>query len=487
MKRFLSTIALAGMMVLSSVSLAFADINVSIDNVFVQFTPESGSPFIDSAGRTQVPFRATMESFGAAVSWDSVSQTAIAEKDGTKVEVPIGQNYVLKNGTRIENDTAALIKDGHTYLPIRAVLEAFGAQVNWDIGKQTVVALTDSLSGENMTIHFIDVGQGDSILIDYKSFEILIDAGPSSAGSTVVNYIKPYIDGNLDIVVATHGDADHIGGMATVLKAYRADKIIDNGRIGSTKTYNNYIAAVQDQNTDYISIDHTQSLFVVIDANISYQTIATVGTYDDSNNNSLVSMISYGDVQALFMGDAEQPVEEASLSKFSPVEILKAGHHGSSTSSSTDFLNTVTPETVIVSAATGNSYMHPHLAAMQRFARVGAKVYGTFKSGSITVTTDGTDYKLNTETVITEKDAGNYNGNGATVSTQPSTSETNGSSTVNGSAGTVTASEAAYIGNSSTKKYHLPSCKYAAKISSQNVVYLQSVPEGYEPCKICNP
>ncbi len=286
--------------------------------------------------------------------------------------------------------------------------------------------------------------------------------------------------------MATHEDADHIGGMAAVLRAYHADKIIDNGRIASTKTYNNYINAVQDQNTDYTALDHAQGMFVFIDKNVSYQTIATTGTYESPNNNSLVSMITYGDLQALFMGDAEQPVEAANLSKFSPVEILKAGHHGSSTSSSLDFLNKVKPETVIVSAATGNSYLHPHLATMQRFAKVNSKAYGTFKSGSIVVTTNGSSYKLSTTTVITKEDAGNYN---PVSSTQPGSTGTSntGSNNSTSSGGTVNPVKATYIGNSNTKKYHLPTCRYAAEISSKNIVYFYSVPAGYTPCKICNP
>ena len=116
-----------------------ASTGIVIDGIGVVFTQSSGLPFIDSSNRTQVPLRATMEQFGATVEWDSKSQTAIVKKDGTTVKVPIGKYYIYKNDLSIANDTAAIIKDNRTYLPIRAVLEAFEAEVDWDNVNSTVV------------------------------------------------------------------------------------------------------------------------------------------------------------------------------------------------------------------------------------------------------------------------------------------------------------------------------------------------------------
>lgn len=124
-------------------------INVSIDDQNVQFSETSGSPFIDQSSRTQVPFRQTMEAFGCEVSWDAVNKIAIAKKDGVTVRVPIGEASIAKNDQQIKNDTAALIKDNRTYLPIRAVLEAFGANVSWDSATQTVVVLSTNKADSN--------------------------------------------------------------------------------------------------------------------------------------------------------------------------------------------------------------------------------------------------------------------------------------------------------------------------------------------------
>lgn len=117
---------------------AEAGTQISINGKIVQFNDTTGSPFVDESGRTQVPFRITLETFGAKVDWSNSTRTAIAEKDGIIVEVPIGAKYISKNGNKWENDTVACIKDGKTYLPIRKVMEAFGCHVDWDTTSKTV-------------------------------------------------------------------------------------------------------------------------------------------------------------------------------------------------------------------------------------------------------------------------------------------------------------------------------------------------------------
>ncbi|WP_312647525.1 stalk domain-containing protein [Aminipila sp.] len=486
MRKFLSTI-LTVLLITSSTTLAFAGVGIDINGTKVNFNNSTGAPFVDNSNRTQVPLRIAMESYGCQVSWDQASQTAIVEKDGVKVEVPIGANYILKNGVKIPNDTAALVKDDRTYLPIRAVLEAFGANVSWDQTTQTVVikngaSVTTIPVASEAKVHFINVGQGDSILIDAGQFEILIDAGPKESAQTVVNYIKPYIDGDLDVVVATHEHEDHIGGLPAVLGAYKVGKVIDNGRIADTNIYKEYATAVTAE-----GCAHTTATDLTIDLGngAKYKVMKMDGSYGDPNNNSVVSELDYNNTKILFMGDAEQSVEKANLSKFGDIDVLKAGHHGSSTASSADFLAKTKPETVIVSCATGNTYKHPHLAALQRFSGTNAKVYGTEKSGNIVLTTNGSTYSLNTSTQLTIADAGDNTSN-----IQSATPATN-NQVNNNNTTSVTQAEATYVGNSSTKKYHKLDCRYADSIKAENVVYFKTKTDattaGYEPCKVCKP
>jgi len=141
MKRFIKFTVVISLFIFS-VGYAFASevgVSVSIGGESVVFTEDSGSPFIDENNRTQVPFRQTLEAFGANVEWEASSRTAIAEKNDVTVRVPIGASHIYRNGVRIMNDTYSLIRDGRTYLPIRVVIEAFGANVEWDAATRTVM------------------------------------------------------------------------------------------------------------------------------------------------------------------------------------------------------------------------------------------------------------------------------------------------------------------------------------------------------------
>lgn len=151
MKKLPFVLSLVLILALSTVT-AFAqnEIIVSVDSERVEFDEDIGYPFIDENNRTQVPFRATLEKYGANVDWDDVNRMAIATKDDITVKVPIGENYILKNDEKIETDTVALIKDSRTYLPIRAVIEAFGSLVEWDSGLNTVVITTEAVDANKI-------------------------------------------------------------------------------------------------------------------------------------------------------------------------------------------------------------------------------------------------------------------------------------------------------------------------------------------------
>lgn len=376
--------------------------SVYINNQNVPFSTVSGYPFTDNNGRMQVPLRATMEAFGCETAWSEAEKTVTLKKDNTTVQVPIGKNYLVINGKQKTTDTAALVKDGRTYLPIRSVLEAFGAKVNWD-AKKNILDITQENDGE-LTVHFIDVGQGDAILIDNKDFEVLIDGGNNKDGKAIVTYIKEFIDGNLDLVIATHPDADHIGGLDDVIKAYDVSKIIDSGATKDTKTYQDYWQAAQ--NEPKCKVLYDDDMVIDLSYGATIKIIETGDNYKDVNDNSVVAQLNYREISVLFTGDMEQEAEAASLSKFGKVNVLKAGHHGSKTSSSQKFLDVLKPEYVIISAGKENSYGHPHKAVLERYFNNGATVYGTFRSGTIVMKTNGHSLSFQTNDPVTLEDAG---------------------------------------------------------------------------------
>ena len=214
--------------------------------------------------------------------------------------------------------------------------------------------------------------------------------------------------------------------------------------------------------------------------NATFKIIELGDNYSDPNDNSVVSLVKYNNTEVLLMGDLSSTVENANLSKFSDVDILKAGHHGSRTSTSTAFLNIAKPETIIISAGLNNTYGHPHPESLGRMLATGSSVYGTFKSGTMVATTDGYTYTMNTSTKLTSADAGASTVKPAATTVIPSPNITT-PSTANG----------IYVGSSQSNKYHYPSCRYVKTIIPGNLVYFKSKADaasrGYIPCKVCNP
>lgn len=216
-KRALS-IALVLAMLLSLSVTAFAaqnDVSIELDGKKVAFTSESGKPFVDANGRTQVPLRVVMEQYGCDVKWDSMSSTAIITKGSTTVTVPIGKGYITVNGKNVPMDTSALVQDGHTYLPIRAVLEAFGANVKWDNGK---VSVTSSAAGGFDNIYVDDDGD----LIFELANGSKINAGSVSSGKdgkdgkNGVSVTDAYVNANGDLMIAlSSGRTINAGNVST--------------------------------------------------------------------------------------------------------------------------------------------------------------------------------------------------------------------------------------------------------------------------------
>lgn len=476
-----------------------------IEGKQVVYTQEDGVPFVDDVGRTQVPFRKTMQEFGCDVSWNSAKKVAVAQKNGIVVEVPIGQAHIFRNGEEIKNDTTALVQDGRTYLPIRAVLESFGAKVHWNGANNTIIVQMTK-GGENIQIRFLDVGQGDATLIDDGDFEILIDGGTPQAGASVVKKIAPYLDGELDVMIATHEDADHIGGLPAVLDGYSVARVIDNGRSKDSNAYEEYQAKVQAEGC--ASQVDTQVDVISLPSGAKLKFLPLSGSYADANDNSVVTMLDYDDIEVLLMGDLSTHVTDDHLSQFSDIDILKAGHHGSRTAVNTAFLQKVQPEAVVISAGVQNMYGHPHQDALAAYLNCGAKVYGTFRSGDIVIETDGKQFTVDAKQPLTLADVGAP----ATVSTpqavenqkpqqQPQQKPVQNTKPQQKPVENPKPNQEpqqkpvenamTYIGNKDSKVFHRASCSSVKRMKASNQVMLENkedaLSQGYRPCKVCQP
>ncbi len=245
-----------------------------------------------------------------------------------------------------------------------------------------------------LTVHFIDVGQGDAILVDYGTNEVLIDAGDGSP--SVVAYLKDYIDGPLEVMVATHPHADHIGGLGAVLGAFQVQEVWSCGQTSTSQTYANFTTAVQAEGPEV----HVARRGDEISAGgLTFKVLNPTGASDSTNNDSVVLSLSYGQVDFLFEGDAEHEAEASMVAAglIPDVDILKVGHHGSRTASSAAFLSAAKPEVAVYMAGADNSYGHPHAETITALQAIGATIYGTDVNGDIAVITDGQTYGATTQ------------------------------------------------------------------------------------------
>lgn len=249
-------------------------------------------------------------------------------------------------------------------------------------------------AGHDMRVHFIDVGQGDSILIESPNGKtMLVDGGVKGAGPQVVSYLRELGVSKLDIVVATHPDADHIGGLIPVLNSMTIEQFYDSGKVHTSQTFEEMLTLIDEKNIPYDV--PTPGDNIKFDEDVTVKVLNANEQASDNNDASIVLKIVYGNVSFLLTGDAGIALEKEMMQYDVSATVLKAGHHGSNTSSSEDFIRTVKPEVTILSYGKDNKYGHPHAEVVDRLKEIGSKIYATADIGTITVTTDGVNYAVN--------------------------------------------------------------------------------------------
>lgn len=249
-------------------------------------------------------------------------------------------------------------------------------------------------AGHEMQVHFINVGQGDSILIESPSGKtMLIDGGVKGAGQQIVSYLKELGINKLDIVVATHPDADHIGGLISVLDNMTIEQFYDSGKVHTSQTFEEMLTRIDEKNIPY----HVPKIGddIEFDKDVNVKVLNANDQATDNNDASIVLKMTYGNVSFLLTGDAGVALEKEMLQYDVKATVLKAGHHGSNTSSSEEFIQAVKPEVTILSYGEDNKYGHPHAEIVDRLQAIGSKIYATADLGTITVSTDGVNYTVN--------------------------------------------------------------------------------------------
>lgn len=241
-----------------------------------------------------------------------------------------------------------------------------------------------------MKVNYIDVGQGDSILVQVNGKNLLIDAGPNDNTDKLISYLNKQNIKKLDYVVATHPHEDHIGGMDVVIKKYEIGQFYAPKKTANTKTFESMITALKSKN---LKINSAKAgINLDLGENTKCEILAPNSTnYEDVNNYSAVIKITYGDSKFLFTGDAEKLSEKEILSKNYDIDsdVLKVGHHGSSTSSSKAFLDKVSPKIAVISLGKNNDYGHPHKETTAELKKRNIQTYRTDIDGSVVLISDG--------------------------------------------------------------------------------------------------
>lgn len=245
---------------------------------------------------------------------------------------------------------------------------------------------------EDVVVHFLDVGQADSIFLEFNNKTMLIDAGTNDTKEFIYNYITKEGYNKIDYLVATHPHADHIGGMSYIVKNLEIDKIYMPKVTTNTKVFENLLTEIDNKK---LKIKTSKAGLNILDeGDLKIDIIAPIkDKYEELNNYSTCIKLTYKDISYLFMGDAEKLVEDE-INMDIQADILKLGHHGSSSSTSKSFLKKVNPKYAIISVGEDNSYNHPHKETLTKLKDNNIKVYRTDKSGTIKVSTDGKNIKI---------------------------------------------------------------------------------------------
>ena len=253
---------------------------------------------------------------------------------------------------------------------------------------------TESVTdGQTLSVHYLDVGQGDSIFIELpQNKTMLIDAATAEYGEGIAEYIYEQGYEKIDYLIATHPHADHIGGMKAVVEKFEIDKVYMPKASTTTKTYKNLLQAIKDKG---LKINTAKAGIIIAQSgNLKIDILApNSDSYDELNNYSAVIKITYGDRAFLFMGDAEK-LSEQEITADVKADVLKAGHHGSSSSTSEEFLARVNPTAAVISCGKDNSYGHPHKETLEALEKAGIEIYRTDTMGTIIASTDGESLEI---------------------------------------------------------------------------------------------
>ena len=252
-----------------------------------------------------------------------------------------------------------------------------------------------------LIVKVLDVGQGDATLIRVAGQTVLVDTGDIEHRDKIVAYLKREGITTIDKVIITHPHADHLGGMPGILENFTVGRIYDSGRTATTALYRQYLSLVNKKKIPFTVV--TPGTEIIIANDIKLKIFAPDKSFladTEMNNNSVVAKLIYNKFSMLLTGDAEKESEAIMLKTYAAElksTLLKSGHHGSNTSSTSEFLKAVKADAVIISLGAHNDYHHPHPSTLKKYEQAKLKIYRTDLDGTVSITSDGQTYTITKE------------------------------------------------------------------------------------------
>ncbi len=344
-----------------------------------------------------------------------------------------------------------------------------------------------------LVVRFVDVGQGDASLIEFPDGKtMLIDAASSNE---VLQQLRDDARSQIDWLVATHPDADHIGGLADIINSYPVVSVWAPEVNSPTKTYTNFLTAIANKGLGIEPCYAGRQIAVGEGYSIDLLWPQQGVSYSADNDYSAIVKVTYGANAFLFTGDA--PVEAQSQSTGGHVDVLKVSHHGSASGMDASLARKLTPAISVLSYGK-NSYGHPTQVVLDALKGVGSSIYGTYANGTVTVTSDGSSVLASASKQGTIEAASKSSGRGSrrvrssgstggAASASTSQQADAGSQAAASAANAETSDETVYI-TPTGSKYHRQGCRTTSRSKSlAPLSKSQAQPSGYEACAVCNP
>lgn len=321
------------------------------------------------------------------------------------------------------------------------------------------------LTGEiGLRAHFVDVGQGDCILLESQGQFALVDAGEYSQKDTVVSYLCSMGVDNIDYVISTHPHSDHCGSLSEVIRSFDCDVLLTPDTHSESSVFD-YVLDAADERGVEVRYAEKGDTYTLGSSSITVLSPDKDSVYSSLNDYSLVCKVEYGNTSLLLTGDAEKVVEDELLREDADLnaDVLKCGHHGSSTGNTLPFIMAVNPAAAIITCGKDNDYGHPHKETTETLDILGIPVWRTDRDSTIIMMSDGESISI-----------GSQSKNESLIETLPSLPN-----------------EPPYIGNRNTKVFHSTDCTSIKSIKSKNRIEFftreKAVEYSYSPCKACNP